>query len=157
MKLRLGERQAQLSLRPGRDGIEVVLDGRPLPIDVRALGGQAFELVKDGRRELFHCVRDEDTVHLHWSGRAYELRLEREGARAASRHATGSLEAPMPGKVIKLSVAVGQEVKRGQEILVVEAMKMENQIRAPRDGRVKSLAARLGEMVGPGIVLAEIE
>jgi 3-methylcrotonyl-CoA carboxylase alpha subunit len=63
----------------------------------------------------------------------------------------------MPGKVIKVSAAVGQRVAKGQEILVVEAMKMENAIRAPRDGTVRSLTARVGDMVGPGAVLAELE
>jgi biotin carboxyl carrier protein len=63
----------------------------------------------------------------------------------------------MPGKVIKLSVREGQAVAKGDEILVVEAMKMENAIRAPRDGRVTRLAAKVGDMVSPGVVLVEIE
>jgi biotin carboxyl carrier protein len=63
----------------------------------------------------------------------------------------------MPGKVIKVNVEPGQLVARGAEILVIEAMKMENAIRAPRDGRVKSVAARVGETVSPGVVLVELE
>jgi 3-methylcrotonyl-CoA carboxylase alpha subunit len=63
----------------------------------------------------------------------------------------------MPGKVIKLNVEPGQIVVRGAEILVIEAMKMENALRAPRDGRVKAVAAKVGEMVSPGVVLVELE
>jgi biotin carboxyl carrier protein len=63
----------------------------------------------------------------------------------------------MPGRVIKLSVALGDEVRRGQELLVVEAMKMENPIRAPHDGWVTRLETAVGEMVGPGQLLVEIE
>ena len=63
----------------------------------------------------------------------------------------------MPGKVIAIKTRVGESVKKGDEILVVESMKMENAIRAPREGRIKSIAAALGEMVGPGRVLVEIE
>jgi biotin carboxyl carrier protein len=63
----------------------------------------------------------------------------------------------MPGKVIKVSVAEGDAVTRGQEILVVEAMKMENAVRAPRDGRVGRIAAKVGDMVAPGVTLVELQ
>jgi 3-methylcrotonyl-CoA carboxylase alpha subunit len=63
----------------------------------------------------------------------------------------------MPGKVIAVRAAPGMAVKKGDELLVVEAMKMENAVRAPRDGTVRSVAARVGDMVGPGAVLVELE
>jgi acetyl/propionyl-CoA carboxylase alpha subunit len=142
--------------------VRIVVDGvlrdvQPLREGVRALGPGTFLVERDGRREVFYCTSDGDRVHFHWDGRDYELRLEREGARSASRHAAGGLEAPMPGRVIKLSVALGDEVRRGQELLVVEAMKMENPIRAPHDGWVTRLETAVGEMVGPGQLLVEIE
>jgi 3-methylcrotonyl-CoA carboxylase alpha subunit len=126
-------------------------------LDVRPLSPGSFLLVEGDRREVFHCVADGGVVHVFWRGRAYELRMEKDGARAAHRPQAGGLEAPMPGRVIKVSVAVGDSVKRGQELLVVEAMKMENPIRAPHDGRVARLETRVGEMVGPGTLLVEIE
>ena len=129
----------------------------PPAAEVRALGPHTFALEREGRSRVFHCVRDGDVVYLSWDGRPYELRVEREGARPSQRHAAGGLEAPMPGRVIKVNVAVGDAVKRGQELLVVEAMKMENPIRAPHDGRVARLETRVGEMVGPGTLLVEIE
>ena len=135
----------------------VLRDVQPTREPVRALGTGAFLIERAGQGQVFHCVQDGDVVHLHWDGRPYELRVEREGARAAQRHASGALEAPMPGRVIKVNVAVGDQVRRGQELLVVEAMKMENPIRAPHDGRVTRLAASAGEMVGPGTLLVEVE
>ena len=54
------------------------------------------------------------------------------------------------------SVAVGDAVAKGQEILVVEAMKLENAIRAPRAGRVERIAAKVGDMVSPGVTLVEL-
>ncbi len=128
-----------------------------MPVSVRCLCPGTFVYEDDPRRVVFHCVRAGDVVFVQWAGRAYEIREQRERTRAGHHLHTGSLEAPMPGKVIKLSAAVGQQVKKGQEILIVEAMKMENQIRAPKDGRVTRLAVQVGEMVGPGMVLAEIE
>jgi biotin carboxyl carrier protein len=63
----------------------------------------------------------------------------------------------MPGRVIAVKVAAGQKVARGEELLVVESMKMENAIRAPRAGTVRAVAAKVGDMVGPGAVLVELE
>ena len=125
------------------------------PVD---LGNGAF-FVRDGDLgETIHCVRDGDDIHLFWRGAAYVLHEETEAYRAAHRHhAAGGLEAPMPGKVIAVKVAAGEAVTRGQELIVVEAMKMENAIRAPHDGRVKSVSAKVGDAVSPGTVLVELE
>jgi len=129
----------------------------PKDLEVEEIAPGTFLMRRDGRLETFHCVRDGDEVHLAWQGRSYRLTLLKEGRRAAHRHAAGSLEAPMPGKVTAVKVRAGQAVEKGEEILVVEAMKMENAIRAPKAGRVKALNVKVGEMVGPGAVLAEIE
>ena len=86
--------------------------------------------------------------------------LERESAgrkRAASGAHGGGLEAPMPGVVTKVMVVVGDEVSKGQPLLALEAMKMEHMIRAPRAGRVKSVAASPGIMVQAGAILVELE
>ena len=62
----------------------------------------------------------------------------------------------MPGMVLKILVTVGQEVTKGTPLLILEAMKMEHQIVAPRDGTVKAINCREGELVQPGIDLVEI-
>ena len=124
---------------------------------IEALGPAPFTW-RDGRRiETFHCVRDGDVIHLFWRGATYRLEEDTDSSRAAHRPVAGALEAPMPGRVIAVRVAPGQPVSKGQELLVVEAMKMENALRAPRDGVVKAVAARAGDMVSPGVVLVELE
>ena len=139
----------------GEETIEVeVRDGQG---EVEPLAPGTFLFREGDRGETFHCVRDGDVVHLFWRGRAYRLEEETERSRASHRHAGGGLEAPMPGKVIAVKVAPGDTVGKGDELLVVEAMKMENAVRAPRDGRVKSVSARVGDMVSPGVVLVELE
>jgi 3-methylcrotonyl-CoA carboxylase alpha subunit len=125
--------------------------------EVEPLGPGVFVFRQGDRRETFHCVRDGDTVHLFWRGRAYRLEEETERSRTSHRHVGGGLEAPMPGKVIAVKVAPGDTVMKGDELLVVEAMKMENAVRAPREGRVKSVSAQVGDMVSPGVVLVELE
>jgi len=83
---------------------------------------------------------------------------EEDGRRRAGRGAHGhSLEAPMPGVVTKVLVVVGDDVTKGQPLLALEAMKMEHMIRAPRAGRIKSVAASPGIMVQAGATLVELE
>jgi 3-methylcrotonyl-CoA carboxylase alpha subunit len=79
---------------------------------------------------------------------------------ARSRGATaadGGLEAPMPGVVTRVLVAAGEVVKRGQPLVAVEAMKMEHVVRAPRDGRVRSLRVQQGELVQGGAELIDLD
>jgi len=67
------------------------------------------------------------------------------------------MEAPMPGVVTKVMVVVGDEVSKGQPLVALEAMKMEHLIRAPREGRVKKVAASPGQMVQAGAALVELD
>jgi len=157
MRLTCGGDRREVEIRESGGGLQVVVDGATFAPVVEEIGRGSFLWRDGGRSEPFHCVRDGDTIHLFWRGSVYRLVEEEEGGRAARRHASGGLEAPMPGKVIAVKVAPGQAVKKGDELLVVEAMKMENAIRAPRDGTVRSVAARVGDMVGPGAVLVELQ
>jgi len=63
----------------------------------------------------------------------------------------------MPGKVVKVLVAVGDEVKSGQGVIVVEAMKMENELKSPKDGKVKTVAVKEGQAVEAGQSLVTLE
>jgi len=65
--------------------------------------------------------------------------------------------APLPGLIQRISVNVGEIVKIGQQVIIMEAMKMENEIAAPRDGRIKSIRVRVGDSVNEGDILIELE
>lgn len=156
-RLVCGDARYEIGVRGVSQALEVSVDGRSSTLDVHEVTPGRFRLLEGERVETFECVRDGEVIHLFWRGVAYTLQEESEARRSVQRHAPGGLEAPMPGKVIKVSVAPGQLVARGAEILVIEAMKMENALRAPRDGRVKSVATRVGETVSPGVVLVELE
>jgi biotin carboxyl carrier protein len=90
---------------------------------------------------------------------ALEFVLDREAStrRRGAAAAGGGLESPMPGVVTRVMVAAGDSVTKGQPLLALEAMKMEHLIRAPRDGRVRAIAAAVGEMVQGGLPLAELD
>ena len=95
-------------------------------------------------------------------GRRFAVTVEdprafRNGTGAAGVHGKASILAPMPGKVVRVLVAVGDEVKQGQGIVVVEAMKMQNEMKAPRDGRVTALEVRENDSVTAGALLAVVE
>ncbi len=76
------------------------------------------------------------------------------GAGGASEN---SVAAPMPGKVIKVLVSEGDHVEEGQQVIIVEAMKMEHTLHAPKEGKVGKLACEEGQQVDAGIPLIEIE
>ena len=76
---------------------------------------------------------------------------------AADAHGRASIAAAMPGKIVRILVGVGDEVVAGQGILVVEAMKMQNELKAPRDGRVTAIEVKENDSVNAGAILATIE
>jgi 3-methylcrotonyl-CoA carboxylase alpha subunit len=157
MRIVCGDEARDVGLQADGGRIEAVVDDERFAFTVEETAPGVF-LLKDGqgRARTFHCVRDGETIHLFWQGVGYRM-TEEKGGRSVARAASGALEAPMPGKVIAVRVAPGQAVGRGDELVVVEAMKMENALRAPRAGTVKSVAAKVGDMVAPGVPLVEIE
>jgi len=157
MRLRCGEEVYETTVRETKGALEVTVAGRSFHL-VPEPGAPGVFVACNGRRPVtLHFAREGSTVHLFWDGVAYALDEEREGARAARRHDGGALEAPMPGRVAAVRVAAGQRVAKGDELVVVEAMKMENALRAPRDGLVRSVHVQAGDMVAPGRALVELE
>ena len=77
----------------------------------------------------------------------------------AAGGSAGSVQvtAPMPGKILAVKASVGAEVKRGDVVLLLEAMKMENEVVAPQDGKIASINVNSGDMVGAGDVLATMD
>jgi 3-methylcrotonyl-CoA carboxylase alpha subunit len=158
VRLVCGDEAFDVEAHAQGDRAQVTVAGQAFALRVAPVGAGVFVCETADRRETFHCVRAGDVVHLFWRGHAYRLEEETEGRRAAHRQAaSGGLEAPMPGKVIAVKVEPGDTVVKGDELLVIEAMKMENAVRAPRDGRVRAVNARVGDMVSPGAVLVEME
>lgn len=102
------------------------------------------------------AVGEGDTRWVFIDGAAYVFEVKRQGRRGASSH-QGSLSAPMPATVLRINVGAGTAVKKGDTLLVLEAMKMELPVRAPGDGTVKAVTCREGELVQPGAPLVEME
>lgn len=106
-----------------------------------------------------YAVRDAHRVWVFLDGRTYVVESADHGGREHV-HVTDdqvALSAPMPATVVAIAVTPGQEVAAGDLLVMLEAMKMELPIRAPRSGRVTALACREGELVQPGVRLIEME
>lgn len=97
-----------------------------------------------------------DRIWVHWRGRLYSLPADTTKARASSPdEEEQDLVAPFPCKVLKLHVSPGQAVKKGDPVVVVEAMKMEYAYASPRDGVVARVAAREGQVLQGGTPFLE--
>ena len=102
------------------------------------------------------AVANGDTRWVFMDGEVYEFEVQRQGRRKASAH-HASLSAPMPATVIRLNVGSGDTVRKGDTLIVLEAMKMELSVRASADGVVKAVSCREGELVQAGVPLIEME
>ena len=139
------------------------LDGKEIPIDAVLTGRDVLSLLIDGKSYEIKRERGNNDLHL-WVGSArYEAEvhdprsLRSRKAGAADEKGPKKLLAPMPGKVVRVLLAEKAEVEAGQGILVVEAMKMQNEIKSPKRGTVQKIVATEGANVNSGDVLAIVE
>lgn len=122
----------------------------------RHVAGPEWSLSRDGAQHVAFVARDRRSAWVHVLGRAWRLEPA-ERAAAPGGAADGTVLAPMTGKVLEVLAKTGDAVTLGQPLLVLSAMKMRLELKAPRDGRVAKLEARAGEQVEGGAVLAVIE
>jgi biotin carboxyl carrier protein len=122
---------------------------------VETLGNGRFRV--EGR--LAYAARGRRSTWVFIDGRTYVIEPDNRDASDRPHAADDqmALSAPMPATVVAINVAPGQDVAPGDLLVMLEAMKMELPIRAPRAGRVKTLACREGELVQPGVPLVEMD
>ncbi|HEY1389718.1 MAG TPA: biotin/lipoyl-containing protein [Ktedonobacterales bacterium] len=180
----IGEQTYTIGLREDGHQREVTLGDNRLTMDWRPVGGAALSAGKGAPDRAGHyslllgahsfdvyvqpVPADEDdgtsrVFEAHVRGQVFRVRLADERTRALASlaggaHASGdaNIRAPMPGLVSNLLAEEGAEVQRGQAVVVLEAMKMENDLPAPRAGIVKSLRVSRGQAVNQGDLLAVI-
>ena len=140
------------------DGSTVMeIDGCRLPLAARALDDVRHEVELDGRRMNLAVYALGETVAVFAdAGSAVVAQIDPIAHAGDHAGEAGRLTAPMPGKLIALLVKVGEAVKRGQALAVMEAMKMEHTISAPRDGTVTALRYAVGDQVSEGGELLEL-
>ena len=119
------------------------------------LGDGVFRVGTDPTRTAWGVV-SADARWVFLDGCVYVIESARAAGRPKTRAHGGSLAAPMPATVSQVNVAVGDTVKAGDAVIVLEAMKMELLVRAPAAGVVKRLNCSVGELVQPGVPLLTI-
>ncbi len=155
-------RERVVEIRHGRAGLEVTVDGEAHPVDVTAVeNGDLLNLLVDGQSVTYAARFENSSAMLSFHDREVRVPIEDERGRMA-RLATGGtrggstdaeIKSVMPGVVKEILVEVAQPVEAGQALLILEAMKMENEIKAPIDGEIIDLRVQPGDTVSPGAVL----
>jgi 3-methylcrotonyl-CoA carboxylase alpha subunit len=126
-------------------------------VTVTPVGNGVFRVVDGDRTGLAYVAGAGDERWVFLDGRVYVVGVGRVAKRKKSRDDHSALAAPMPATVVRINVEPGRRVSKGEVLIMLEAMKMELPVKAPRDGLVKSIACKLGELVQPGIPLLELE
>ncbi|MEM1271631.1 MAG: biotin/lipoyl-containing protein [Bacteroidota bacterium] len=157
----VGERTFDIVL----EGDTLTVDGREVAFSFQPLGDNAYSLLLDGTSTTLVAERQPDgrleittptTTRMVRVKDEAALLLDKFGIADASSLADKEVRAPMPGLVLRLLVEEGEEVQEGQGLLVLEAMKMENELKAPAAGTVASLHTSPGDAVTKGAVLVEL-
>jgi pyruvate carboxylase subunit B len=159
---RIGEETREVVVEDGC----VLVDGMSLRADLATLfGSDRRHLRLDGRSLPLFARRNERGWVVELEGRHFEVTVEDERARrirelaaqVAPVRTTRVLKAPMPGLIVRVEVTEGQEVEPGDGLVVMEAMKMENELRAEAPVRVSSIEVRAGQAVERDTVLLKME
>jgi biotin carboxyl carrier protein len=144
--------------------MECSVDGRVMTVDARMLEPGVMSLLityPNAQGRQYRCVLDGDGVVIGGRRHGFEVVDPRslQGRRGAGAGTDGPrpVKAPMPGRVVRLLVEVGAEVLEGQGVVVIEAMKMQNELKSPKAGRVVRLGVEVGDTVGSGDVLVVVE
>ena len=135
---------------------EITLDGERLTLDFQAVAEQSgYSLLVNGQSYEAYLYPSEEGTQVLMRGRSYLVRVEDERQRCL-RESAGPpplqagefhLKAPMPGLVVGVPIQEGQAVEAGQNLVILESMKMQNELKAPRDGVVVRLRVQAGDRV----------
>jgi biotin carboxyl carrier protein len=145
---------------------EILVDGQPFEWDLQMLQPGHFHLLQDHQSYLAEVIQADyqtKSFVIQINGTRHELQvkdrfdllLEQMGISATNPHQVNEVKAPMPGLIADIKVTAGQSVKKGDPILILEAMKMENIIKSPGDGVVKAIKVNQRDKVEKNQVLIQ--
>jgi biotin carboxyl carrier protein len=158
-----GKKTCVIGLERDGAGWCVKLNGRPVTVDAVEIAPHTLSILLDGQSFEINVTPSPDgKLKLQTGSQEFTAEVVDPRAWGGRRH--GSVEAegrqqvvaPMPGKVVRLFVKGGEHVEAGQGLLVVEAMKMQNEIRSPKSGIVERVLAKEGQPVNAGDVLCVV-
>jgi biotin carboxyl carrier protein len=149
-----------LSLEKKDDGYHFSIDGKEYRVTAEPLANGSFTFFVENKSYTAYLSDDGDVTHLAIEGRNFVIEKETDdgqrGGAGASAHTDGKVESPMPGNIIRVCVEEGDVVEANQAMVVIESMKMQNEIPSPVGGEIAKVNCAVGDQVGFGDVLVEI-
>jgi len=152
--VRYGQREHWVDVDPEGSQWKIRVDGEEALIDAAELSPGAYSILTNGRSREIAVDRDGDDFKVRLGGATYEMVVldevrarTRRPERAAAISGPVQLRAPMPGLVVALKVAVGDEVEKGKPLIVIEAMKMQNELGSPAAGKIEKIHVKPGDSV----------
>lgn len=142
------------------------VNGSTLDWDIKKIEDRTYHIIKDGKSyslELISVNHEDKSLQVKLDHKVttliikdrYDLLLEKLGMNNTASHKIIDIKAPMPGLIFDIKVQVGDQVKKGDPVLVLEAMKMENILKSPGDGEVKEIKVKKGASVEKNQVLIQ--
>jgi biotin carboxyl carrier protein len=157
----INEKEYEIDIRDEGDQPMIVVNGRKLTTSVISGKNQhQFLMLLDAKSYDAEVFRNNDEVCVFLHGREFDCTVEdqrlvaiRKAAGLKSLTGKKELHAPMPGLVMRILKAPGESVRKGDPLMVVEAMKMENELKSPTDGTIDKIHALVGKPVDKGAIL----
>lgn len=161
LRVKIDGRMRVVKITRGTSGYQFSLDGNGVAADVVQAGAGVFSVLFDGKSYEARLAPDGNGARVVVDGNEFLAELEdprkwKRGSGAAGAHGRQNIAAPMPGRVIRVLVKEGEKVALGQGVLIVEAMKMQNEIKSPKEGTIERIHVREGVPVNSGQVLMVI-
>ncbi len=163
--IHIGEQEIPLELYRDGETIRVNNGNREIPLDIHYIGDGFISVIIGGRQYDLYLSENSGNMVVHIGFNKFEVSVLDEREKMLSEFAKShssktklsELKAPMPGLVVKILVKAGDEFKRGEGLIIIEAMKMENELKAVDDGRVKEIKVSSGDAVDKGTMLMKFE
>ncbi|MFQ5602022.1 MAG: biotin/lipoyl-containing protein [bacterium] len=152
----------EIEINDSDEQISVSLNGKTTPVEIQRIdGSHIYSLIMDGHSYQLYIEPQGNSYLVALNGKKYSIAVEDEKARrlkslikSEEKHqGEVKIKAPMPGLIVKITVQEGQEIKSGDRLLIIEAMKMENEIRSHVDGRVKKICIAENDSVEKDVLL----
>ena len=164
----VGANKKEFKVELDKTGNAGLLNGDSFEWDVLKVKDNYYSVIKDNKSynlevlevkavEKSFLIKVDGIKYLFNAKDKYDELLHSLGMDSMASVKVSDLKAPMPGLVLEVSVAVGQEVIKGETLLILEAMKMENVIKSPTDGVIKSIAINKGETVEKNQIILNFE
>lgn len=148
-----------VDVRKEDDGFRITIGGRVYEICDLVVHENSMTFMIEGKRYRAHYAQDNDKRYIAFDGEYYVVEIKGAASSnigGARLQQENNITSPMPGLLVKLPVKVGDAVKAGDTLAIVEAMKMQNELRSPVDGRVEAINFKEGEQVDAFQTIVEL-